>query len=231
MRIIPAIDLMDGKVVRLVRGDPKNKIIYSNDPTSIAKRFARYADALHIIDLDATLSLGNNKSIIREIAESIDIEIQVGGGIRSKEYAEELLDYVHSIMLGTLAYKDPYTLKDLLRYGKERIIVAIDHRNNKVMINGWKSSADTDLIEAIGRFKEIGVEKFLVTNIDRDGTLEGADIDAFAKISSMGKIIASGGIASINDIIKLKSMNIYGVILGKALYDNKIRLEEVRSIC
>ncbi len=228
MKIIPAIDLMGGKVVRLVKGDANSKIVYSNDPLSIAKRFEKHADALHIIDLDATLSLGNNKDVIKEIAKSVSIEIQVGGGIRSKKYAEEMLEYADTIMLGTLAYKEPNILKELLEYGKDRIMVAIDHRDGKVMINGWKSSADIDLINAINNFKAIGVEKFLVTNIDRDGTLEGADLSTFRMISNLAKIIASGGIASIGDIISLKKMNIYGVILGKALYEQKIRLEEVR---
>ncbi|GIU70779.1 MAG: 1-(5-phosphoribosyl)-5-[(5-phosphoribosylamino) methylideneamino] imidazole-4-carboxamide isomerase [Candidatus Nitrosocaldaceae archaeon] len=230
MKIIPAIDLMDGKVVRLIKGDPKNKVVYSNDPISTANRLAKYADALHIIDLDATLSLGNNKDVIRSIAKNVGIEIQVGGGIRSIEYAEEMLDYADAIMLGTLAYKDPDAIKYLLKYGKDRIIVAIDHRDGRVMINGWKSSTDIDIINAINNFKSIGIEKFLVTNIDKDGTLEGVDIDTLSKISNLAKIIASGGVASIDDIIKLKKMKIYGVILGKALYDNKIRLEEVRSI-
>ncbi|RMF30612.1 MAG: 1-(5-phosphoribosyl)-5-[(5-phosphoribosylamino)methylideneamino]imidazole-4-carboxamide isomerase [Candidatus Nitrosothermus koennekii] len=230
MKIIPAIDLMDGKVVRLIKGDPKDKIVYSNDPISTAKRLEKYADALHIIDLDATLSIGNNKDVIRSIAKNVGIEIQVGGGIRSIEYAEEMLDYADAIMLGTLAYKDPDAIKYLLKYGKDRIIVAIDHRDGRVMINGWKSSTDVDIINAINNFKSIGIEKFLVTNIDRDGTLQGVDIDTLSKISNLAKIIASGGVAGIDDIIKLKKMKIYGVILGKALYDNKIRLEEVKSI-
>lgn len=230
MKIIPAIDLMDGKVVRLIKGDPKNRIVYSNDPISMATKFEKYADALHIIDLDATLSLGTNKDIIKKIAKNVSIEIQVGGGIRSKDYAEEMLDYADAIMLGTLAYKDTNVIKDLLRYGKERIIVAIDHRDGKVMINGWKSNTNIDLLDAINSFKAIDIEKFLVTNIERDGTLEGADLNTLGKISNMAKIIASGGIASIGDIIKLKEMNLYGVILGKALYDNKIRLEEVKGI-
>lgn len=230
MKIIPAIDLMDGKVVRLIKGDPKDKIVYSNDPISTAKRLEKYADALHIIDLDATLSIGNNKDVIRSIAKNVGIEIQVGGGIRSIEYAEEMLDYADAIMLGTLAYKDLDAIKYLLKYGKDRIIVAIDHRDGRVMINGWKSSTDVDIINAINNFKSIGIEKFLVTNIDRDGTLQGVDIDTLSKISNLAKIIASGGVASIDDIIKLKKMKIYGVILGKALYDNKIRLEEVKSI-
>lgn len=230
MKIIPAIDLMDGKVVRLIKGDPKNKIVYSNDPIGIAKRFEKYADALHIIDLDATLSLGNNKDVIKSITKNVSIEVQVGGGIRSIEYAEEMLDYAYAVMLGTLAYKDLDAIKYLLKYGRDRVIIAIDHKNGKVMINGWKSSTEVDIIDAINNFKSIGIEKFLVTNIERDGTLQGVDIDTLNKINNLGKIIASGGVSSIDDIIKLKKMQVYGVILGKALYDNKIRLEEVKSI-
>ncbi len=230
MKIIPAIDLMKGSVVRLVKGDPNKMIIYSKDPLSVAKRFERYADALHIIDLDAALSRGNNKSIIKEIAESVSIEVEVGGGIRSIEYAKELLEYADSIILGTLAYKDIDALRSLLEYGKDRIIVAIDHKHGRVMIDGWKSSADLTLESAINRFKSIGVDKFLVTDIERDGTLLGVDLDVYSKIGRLARIIASGGIASIEDIINLKSIDIYGVILGKALYDDKISLEEVKML-
>lgn len=230
MKIIPAIDLMQGKVVRLIKGNPKNMIVYSNNPLEVAKRFELYADALHIIDLDATLSLGNNKNIIKTIADNVNIEIEVGGGIRSIEYALEILNYADSIIIGTLAYRDRSTLIELMRYAKDRIIIALDHRNGKVMTDGWVKDTNEDLITSINYFKNIGIEKFLVTNIERDGTLEGVDLTTYERISKIGKIIASGGISSINDIINLKRIGIYGAILGKSLYDGRIKIENVKDL-
>lgn len=230
MKIILAIDLMQGRVVRLIKGDPKRMIIYSNDPLSVAKNLERYGDALHIIDLDATLALGNNKDVIKSIAENTEIEIEVGGGIRSIDYAMEMLDYADHIIIGTLAYKDKDALRELLDYARDRIIIALDHKDGKVMMEGWMSNTDLDLISSIREFKTMQVDKFLVTNIERDGTLEGADLETYRKIADMAKIIASGGITSIDDLISLKRIGIYGAILGKAIYDNMLRLEDVKSI-
>ncbi len=229
MKIIPAIDLMNGEVVRLLKGDPNNKIVYSKDPLTIAREYAKYTDTIHLIDLDAAFGIGNNKEIIKKIAKELTINLQVGGGIRDIDYAKEILKIAHSIILGTLAYNNEDTTKELLlRYGKDRIIVAIDHKDGIAMINGWRSNTKLSILDAIKKFKDIGIEIFLITNINRDGTLEGVDNNIIKEISHMGKIIYSGGVASIDDIKTLRSLGVYGVIIGKALYENKIKLNEIR---
>jgi len=234
MKIIPAVDLLDGKVVRLVKGDPKNKIVYSDDPLMTAKKWeGEGADALHIVDLDATLTTGNNTSIVNEIAKQVKIPLQVAGGIRSVDFAKNLLKNASRIVLGTLAYKDPASVGKLIKeFASERIVVAIDQMQGKVMIDGWRRSSGMDVFDAIEKFKQMGVRYFLLTSIDRDGTLLGPDTDMLNKACSAGNvnIIASGGISKNDDIIKVKQTGAYAVILGKALYDGKVDIKGAKEI-
>ena len=232
MKIIPAVDLLDGKVVRLVKGDPKNKIVYSDDAVQTAKKWEREgADALHIVDLDATLTLGSNASIVKKISEQISIQVQVAGGIRSIDLAQELLKNVDKVVLGTLAYKDSASVEKLVKeFGEDRIIVAIDQMEGKVMIDGWRKSSGMNMLDAIEKFKEVGVKYFLLTSIDRDGTLRGPDIDVLSKACSRNvNIIASGGISKNEDIGKVKQTGAYAVILGKALYDGKVDIKQAKE--
>ncbi len=227
MKIIPAVDLLDGKVVRLVKGDPKNKIVYSDDPVGIAKKWeSEGADALHVVDLDATLTRGSNASIVKKITEEVSIPVQVAGGIRSFDLAKRLLKSVDRVVLGTLAYKEPASVEKLVKeFGSDRIVVAIDQMQGKVMINGWRKSAGINVLDAIRKFKEVDVRYFLLTSIDRDGTLLGPDTGMLSKACSANvNIIASGGISKNEDIIKVKQTGAYAVILGKALYDGKISI-------
>jgi phosphoribosylformimino-5-aminoimidazole carboxamide ribotide isomerase len=233
MKIIPAVDLLDGKVVRLVKGDPKNKIVYSDDPVQTAKKWEQEgADALHIVDLDATLTRGSNASIVKKITEQVSIPVQVAGGIRSIDLAQELLKNINRVVLGTLAYNDPNSVEMLVKkFGGDRIIVAIDQMQGKVMIDGWRKSSGMNMLDAIEKFKQVGVNYFLLTSIDRDGTLLGPDIDALNQASSRNvNIIASGGISKNEDISKVKQTGAYGVILGKALYDGKVDIRHAKDI-
>ncbi len=234
MKVFPAVDLFEGKVVRLVKGDPKNKVVYSDDPVSIAKQWEREgADALHIVDLDATLTRGSNANIVKKIIENVSISVQVAGGIRSLDMAASLLENVDRIVLGTLAYKDSASVEKLVKeFGSDRIVVAIDQMNGNVMIDGWRRSSGMNVFEAIGMFKQLGTKYFLLTSIDRDGTLLGPDIDTLSKACSVENvnIIASGGISSNTDIMKVKEAGAYAVILGKALYDGKIDIRSTKRI-
>lgn len=234
MKIIPAVDLLDGKVVRLVKGDPKNKTVYSDDPVKTAKQWEKEgADALHIVDLDATLTTGSNTSIVNEIAKQVKIPVQVAGGIRSVDFAKNLLKNANRIVLGTLAYKDPASVGRLVKeFESERIAVAIDQMHGKVMIDGWRRSSGIDMFDAIEKFKQIGVRYFLLTSIDRDGTLLGPDTDMLNKACSARNvnIIASGGVSKNEDIIKVKQTGAYAVILGKALYDGKVDIKRAKEI-
>jgi len=143
MKVIPAVDLLDGKVVRLVKGDPNNKIVYSDDPVRTAKKWeSEGADALHIVDLDATLTRGSNSSMVNKITEQVNIPVQVAGGIRSLDLAQQLLKNVNRVVLGTLAYKDPTSVEKLVKeFGSDRVVVAIDQIQGKVMIDGWRKSS------------------------------------------------------------------------------------------
>ncbi|MFY3739983.1 MAG: phosphoribosylformimino-5-aminoimidazole carboxamide ribotide isomerase [Candidatus Nitrosomirales archaeon] len=233
MKIIPAVDLLDGKVVRLVKGDPKNKIVYSDDPVGTAKKWEHEgADALHIVDLDATLTRGSNASIVNKITEQVSIPVQVAGGIRSIDLAQELLKNVDKVVLGTLAYKDPESVEKLVNeFGADKIVIAIDQMHGKVMIDGWRKSSGMDMLDAIEKFKQVGVNYFLLTSIDRDGTLSGPDIDVLNKACGKNvNIIASGGISKNEDISKVKQTGAYAVILGKALYDGKVDIKHAKEI-
>jgi len=234
MKIIPAVDLLDGKVVRLVKGDPRNKIVYSDDPVMTAKKWENEgADGLHIVDLDATLTRGSNASMVNKITEQVSIPVQAAGGIRSLELAQRLLKNVDRVVLGTLAYKDPTSVEKLVKeFGSDRVVVAIDQIQGKVMIDGWRKSSGMNMLDAIEKFKQMGVRYFLLTSIDRDGTLLGPDTDILNKACSAGNvnIIASGGISKNEDIIKVKQTGAYAVILGKALYDGKVDIKRAKEI-
>ncbi|MCS7116863.1 MAG: 1-(5-phosphoribosyl)-5-[(5-phosphoribosylamino)methylideneamino]imidazole-4-carboxamide isomerase [Nitrososphaerales archaeon] len=231
MEVWPSIDLMDGKVVRLTRGDPSSMKVYSDEPSSVAKNWMDLGvDGLHIVDLDATLGRGCNRPSILSIVKSVDIPVQVGGGIRDSKYAKELFEEgVYRVVLGTLAFKNPIELKGLLReYGSERVMVALDYRSGIVMVDGWRRSTEFSLIDALNRFKGEGVKLFLLTSIDRDGGLSGPDLSTIESIRGVKgvEIFASGGVRSIEDMIKLRDLGVRGVILGKALYEGTINLKE-----
>lgn len=235
LEVWASIDLMNGKVVRLRRGDPNSMKIYNDDPIAIAKKWISLGvDGLHIVDLDAVLGKGDNQLIIVSIIKSVKIPIQVGGGIRDFNQANKLLkEGVYRVVLSTLAFKNPFELKSLLKeYGDERVMVALDYKDNIVMINGWRVSTNISLESALRRFKDEGVKLFLLTSINRDGELCGPDFKTFELIKGIKdvEIFASGGIRSLDDIIKLKDLGVRGVILGKAIYEGIINLKEVVSI-
>jgi phosphoribosylformimino-5-aminoimidazole carboxamide ribotide isomerase len=233
VKVIPAVDLLDGKVVRLVKGDPNNKVVYSNDPINVAKKWeSEGADALHIVDLDATLTRGSNINIIRKIIESINIPVQIAGGIRSLEAAKELLKNADRIVLGTLAYNEPNSVEKVTKeFGEDKIVIAIDQMNGIVMIDGWRKSTGMNVLDAIEKFKQMGIRYFLLTSIDRDGTLSGPDTDMLSKTCKTGvNIIASGGISRDEDVVKVKRTGAYAVILGKALYDGKVNIKRAKEI-
>ena len=234
MKVIPAIDLMDGKVVRLVKGDPKNKTIYSDDPIETAKKWEKAgADLLHVVDLDATLGYGSNLKIIKKIGQKVSVPIQIAGGLRNEDMINDALSFASKAVIGTIAFKKKEILpKILMKHGKDRIVISTDQLNGKIVIEGWKQSTGVELINGIENFVKLGFSEFLLTSVDRDGTLEGPDLDSLQKSCNIKntKIIASGGISNLEDTINVKNCGVYGVILGKALYDGKISIEEVRGI-
>lgn len=233
MRVMPAIDVMDGSVVRLVKGDPANKIVYSSDPAEIALKWdAAGADMLHVVDLDAALGTGsNNSQVIAKIVSSVRVPVQVAGGIRTPEAAKEALDRATRVVLGTMAYSDPEAVRKLAKKHQGRIVISIDQKDGKVMVKGWKESSGVSVQDAIAQFAAMGIDDFLLTSIERDGTLAGPDVALLSQaVSSGARIIASGGISSLEDALRVKSAGCSAVILGKAMYDGKISVERVKAI-
>ena len=234
MKIIPAIDLMDGQVVRLVKGDPNNKTVYSNNPLEIAKRWqSAGADMLHIVDLDATLGTGSNLEIIKKMLSELNVPVEVAGGLRDESIILEIGKTADRIVLGTLAFKDKETvLKISDSLGKKKIVISVDQIDGKIAVDGWQQSTEITLLDGMNEFLQLGFSEFLLTSISRDGTMEGPDIESLQKACSLenANVIASGGVSGIDDVKQLKKLNLYGVILGKALYENKISVEEAKKI-
>jgi phosphoribosylformimino-5-aminoimidazole carboxamide ribotide isomerase len=233
VKIIPAIDLMDGQVVRLLKGKPEDKTVYSNNPLEIAKKWEKAgADMLHVVDLDATLQRGSNFGLIKKIAMGSSIPIQIAGGLRNEDLTSEALDYSDRIVIGTIAFKNPSLVEFLLKkFGSQRIVISVDHSDGKIVINGWQQKTTINLLDSIRDFVGKNFTEFLLTNVTRDGTMQGPDTENLAAACKLGKnVIASGGISGINDIIKVKGCNAYGVILGKALYEGKVSIEEAKKV-
>ena len=234
MKIIPAIDLMNGQVVRLYKGDPKQKTVYSDNPVEIAKKWeANGADMLHIVDLDATLGTGSNILIIKKILEQVTIPVEVAGGLRDELIISDIIKICSRVVIGTLAFKDKELLKKLLlSLGAKKIVISVDHKDGEIVIHGWQDKTGIKLINSIKEFIEMGFTEFLLTNVNRDGTMEGPDLEFLEQACNFEKInvIASGGISNVNDVIDVKEKNAFGVILGKALYENKISIEEAKKI-
>ena len=224
---------MDGQVVRLVQGRPENKTVYSNNPLEIAQKWEKQgADMLHIVDLDATLSLGTNLELIKKITKNVSIPVQVAGGLRSESLISTALDFANRIVLGTLAFKEkPLTIDLGKKFGHNRLVISADHHDGKIVTNGWTQSSTIPLIDAIIDFKKNGFSEFLVTNISTDGMLQGPDLQNLSLACNQNvNVIASGGISKPSDISDVKKCNAFGVILGKALYDNKITIEEAKKL-
>ena len=239
MKIIPAIDLMNGKVVRLVKGDPKQKTVYSNEPVAIAKKWEEDgADMLHIVDLDATLGLGENFEIIKEISKNITVPIEVAGGIRDIDKISKTLNFAQRIVIGTIAMElkesaQEQILSNLVsQFGRDRLVVSIDHIDGEIVTHGWQRNTGSKLLETTNEFVRHGFSEFLTTNVSKDGTLYGPDISSLENVCKIGgtNVIASGGISKLDDIEHVKKCNPYGVILGKALYEGLISIEEAKRI-
>lgn len=233
MIIIPAIDLLDGSCVRLVKGNYNDSTIYSSDPVKMAKKLlSAGCERLHIVDLDAARGKGkNNRDIIRKIRNSIDVVIETGGGIRTDSDVKELLDIgIDRLILGTVFAKNPEIAGMWTEEFGNYFIAGIDALNGEVKISGWEEGSllkDTDLAKQAA---ENGIISIIYTNIDKDGTLEGPDIKNSVRIAEISKlpVIVSGGISSENDFNVIADLNhpgIAGVITGKAVYENRIDLK------
>jgi len=237
MKVIPAIDLMKGKVVRLFQGDPKTAKVYDyfGEPVDVAKKWKKNgASGLHIIDLDAALSMGDNFAVIGKIVKVADLPVQVGGGIRKLEVAERLLALgVNRVILGTLAFDKSNIISEAQKkFGCDRVIVALDNKDGKIMVDGWKTRTSYEIEEALVKFSSLQVKTFLITSITKDGTLSSPDFYTLQKacVHPDVKIIAAGGVGSLKDLTTLKSIGVEGVVIGKALYEGVFTLEEALKV-
>ncbi len=233
MEVIPAIDLMNGKIVRLSRGNPKTAKVYPDfgNPLETAKKWkSEGAKKLHIIDLDAAFGLGDNIPTITEIARNLSMPIQVGGGIRTMKDVENLLRVgISQVILGALAFREPGVLREIAeKFGENIAVVALDNKEGKIMVEGWKTPTGLDVKEAIKKFVSLNVRAFLVTSIIRDGMLSGPDVETLKEAcrESDVYIIAAGGISNLDDLAILKSIGVEAVVIGKALYEGKFTLKE-----
>lgn len=230
--VIPAIDLKDGKAVSLVQGVPGTGITPIDDPIEVAANWVgQGAKTLHIIDLDGAFS-GQRKNayIMEEIRSKFKVEVQVGGGIRDYETVRSLLDLgVTRVILGTAAVRDPQMIKSLAKeFGSDAIMVSLDSKGGKVLVEGWTASSGRSTVEMGRLFESLGAGSILFTNVDVEGLLKGIDESPISElVSSVGiPVIASGGVTSIDDIIRIKKAGAEGVIVGAALYKGLFTLRE-----
>jgi len=210
------------------------KTIYSDNPIEIAKKWEQNgADMLHIVDLDATLGMGSNLSIIKKIIANISTPVEVAGGLRDESVIMDTAKFSKRVVLGTLAFKDKIILKKLLEnLGPEKIVISVDHKEGEIVTHGWQKGTGIRLIDAIKDFLAMGFSEFLLTNVNRDGTLEGPELKFLEQACQLenANVIASGGISNVKDVQDVKEKNSFGVILGKALYENKITIEEAKKV-
>lgn len=236
MRIIPAIDIIDGKCVRLSQGDYSTQKVYSQDPLDVAKNFQDHGIRfLHLVDLDGAKSSHIvNHSILEKIAVQTDLHIDFGGGLKSDEDLRIAFESgAKQVTGGSIAVKSPEVFRSWLKqFGSKRIILGADAKEEKVAINGWKEESAMDLLPFIAKYREHGVDYVICTDISKDGMLEGPSFELYRKIlkSNPGiRLIASGGITHADDLYALEEIGCEGAIIGKAIYEGNISLKQLEQ--
>lgn len=236
MRIIPAIDIIEGKCVRLSQGDYNSKKIYNENPLEVAKEFEEHGiEYLHLVDLDGAKSkhIVNHK-VLERIATHTSLKVDFGGGLKSDQDLKVAFESgAHQITGGSIAVKEPEIFFSWIeKFGSEKIILGADAKNEKIAINGWLEDSGKELLPFINSYHEKGVEYVICTDVSKDGMLEGPSFDLYKKILKQNrnlKLIASGGIATFDDLPKLKEIGCEGAILGKAIYENRISLKQLKE--
>ena len=231
MLIFPAIDLYDGKAVRLYKGDYAQMTVYSENPPEIAEAFCQQgAGCLHLVDLEgAKTGETPNIETIRRIRASASLFTEVGGGVRSMTVIERYLEAgIDRVILGTAAVTDPAFLREAVGTYKEKIAVGVDIKDGKVAIRGWLEKSEQDAFDFCAQLEEIGVQTIICTDISRDGAMQGTNRALYGELSKTFRlnIVASGGVSSIDDIKALRALELYGAIIGKAYYTGAIDLRK-----
>jgi len=230
MELFPAIDLIGGCAVRLVKGDYAQKTVYSDNPAEVAKSFAAAgAKYLHVVDLEGAKDGGTpNLETIQNIVENGGLLVEVGGGIRSEEVIKKYLDAgVFRVILGTAAVQNPVFLEEMVQKYGEKIAVGVDIKDGMVAIKGWTEVSQESCFDFCEKLQRIGVRTIICTDISKDGLLSGTNLELYKELSEKFSvdIVASGGVTTLDDVKKLADMGMYGAILGKALYTGNIDLK------
>ena len=235
MRIIPAIDIIDGKCVRLSKGDYDTKKIYNENPVEVAKEFEDFGiQYLHLVDLDgAKAKKIINQKVIENIAKNTNLTIDFGGGIRSEEDLQKAFDSgAKKVTLGSIAVVNPeLCLAWLEKFGAEKLILGADCLDRKIKTSGWLENSETDVVDFIKEYQKKGFRDVVCTDISKDGMLQGPSTALYQEIieNSTIELVASGGISNIEDVQKMKEIGCAGTIIGKAIYEGRISLEDLRS--
>jgi phosphoribosylformimino-5-aminoimidazole carboxamide ribotide isomerase len=228
--VIPAIDLFGGRCVRLVKGDYNLPTVYSDDPLEVLDEFVEAgAVRLHVVDLDAARGSGDNKAVIESILRRSSVEVQVAGGVRSGEAVDAWLSAgAHAVVMGTAAVRDPRLLERCTRRHPGRVLTALDVRDEKAAVSGWTETEPVMIGSLLARWDRLPLAGVIVTCIDRDGTLSGPDLVTLSRVRSMTSLPVhySGGVSSLDDIARVAAAGAHAVILGKALYEGRITLED-----
>ena len=234
MHILPAVDIKGGKAVRLFQGEKDKETVYSDSPVSMAQRWVDDgATYLHVVDLDGAFDgVSENEKYIKEIAQSVKIPVEVGGGIRTLEKAQRLVDYgVDRVIIGTKALEDRAFLDELISKIPGHVNVGVDARDGYVSIKGWTETSEKKAEDFLAELSGSGIGAIIYTDISRDGALVGANVEAMESATKATDIpiIASGGVTSVEDIKALSKLDLFGIISGKALYDGRMTLQEAMT--
>ena len=235
MKIFPAIDIKDKKCVRLIKGDFENKTEYETSPVDQAAKYRDHGfKNLHIVDLDGALTGKTvNLNIVKEIVSKYNLKIEIGGGVRSIESIKQYIDAgAEKVILGSGAIKNKEFLKESCEKFKDQIALGLDAKNGNLSVSGWKENLDLKIIDFLKEVNNYGLSRIIYTDINRDGMKNGPNLDETVKIAEFSNcpVVISGGVSSINDIKKAKELNnkkIEGIIVGKAIYDGDIKLDEL----
>ena len=235
MKIIPAIDIIDGKCVRLSKGDYSTKKIYNENPVEVAKEFESFGiQFLHLVDLDGAKSKHIvNQKVLEKIAHETSLKIDFGGGLKTEKDIEIAFNSgAEQITIGSVAVQNPEFCYEIIdKYGSGKIILGADCANRIIKTSGWLEESDRDIIDFILQYQEKSIKNVICTDISKDGMLEGASTELYQEILAKTNInlIASGGISCIEDVFKMKEIGCFGTIIGKAIYENKISLNQLQN--
>ncbi len=235
MIILPAIDLLGRKAVRLLKGDYNQVTVYSDSPLEVAEKFKSLgATHIHMVDLDgAKYGTAPNMDIVAEVAEKTGLFIEIGGGIRSMETVKKYIDAgISRVILGTAAICDEDFLKEAVKAYGEKIAVGADVKDGKIAVKGWLEQSDVTLDEFFLKMQDLGVKNIICTDISRDGAMRGTNLELYRELSAKYSldVTASGGVSSIEDVKRLREMNLYGTIIGKAYYTGAVDLKEAIEV-